>query len=92
MGSLGTAELRDAAEEVSKEQGCPRMDVGLIQRKSVGALRNCTGDSPKLFTPLTIRGVTFQNRIFVSLSFAKFPLHDAHLSFAAVDILNLICI
>jgi len=69
MGS--PAELRDALGEVSKEQGCARMDVGLIQRKSVGAIRNrnCKCATPKLFTPLTIRGATFQNRIFVSLSF-----------------------
>ena len=65
MGSLGTAETKIE----NLEKNLPKMDVGLIQRKTVGALLKPNAESPKLFTPLTIRGATFQNRIFVSFTF-----------------------
>lgn len=34
---------------------------------------------PKIFTPLTIRGVTFQNRIFLS-PLCQYSAEDGHLS------------
>lgn len=54
------------------------MDVGLIQRKSIGAFVASDQDKiPKLFTPLTIRGQTFPNRILVRIE----KVHSVALDF-----------
>lgn len=63
MGSMATAGSN--AADV-KGNGLA-MDVGLLQNKPIGEIIESTKPKniPKLFTPFTIRDVTFPNRIMV---------------------------
>lgn len=67
MGSLATPELKKNYENGTVKGNGYALDVGLIQDKQVGAIIEATKPEtiPKLFTPFTIRDLTFQNRILV---------------------------
>lgn len=88
MGSLSDSELNKYAsnDDSKSKEVDSNMDVGLIQRKEIGAviIPKQPEKIPKLFTPFTIRGQTFSNRILVSTKKTNFGvvslMEDSHIS------------
>lgn len=67
MGSLATSDISKNLENGDVKGDGFVMDVGLIQNQTIGAIIESTKPEyiPKLLSPLTIRDVTFPNRILV---------------------------